>query len=513
MNTELPQLLIYTPAQQMPFLSKLIKEQNGLEDWVAFLPIEEAKEPEKSLSLLVYADKIVFPIDRSDITPPYLLPDLPFSEEHFMASVLLRLVHVEQAMEFVGNDSALSLHFLAFMHFITGEEFPEYLLNFLSKPDSYKGKEAFKAAHNRAVCVHYNPMEEEYPVEEISRLYEQALTLAEDENDRTFTLKHYAVFLMDIGQEQKAEALLREVKESALTSIARHDIQHALAHVLLYRLSSDYDSFTMGELRSLLKEVLDYKRSLGNKVKEAICLLDVSQAALLAKSYSESLGFVNKAIQIFQEEDFEEFYGEALRRKGVLLYAWAQAGNPQFFKSAMESFQKALEQFPKETAPSVYADIHHHLARIYAELPVEDSKKSLMAGLSVSSFRKALEFFTKEEYPYEYATICTHFGNALCHFPPSLHSDHFEKALHYYREALDIRTERFPTERALTLLNYLEAAWNLREKENGSYQKQFQDMWDKANEILHLTKDETILQEARKHIEALERLRSGAGKK
>ena len=507
MKTKL-KVAVYSPEDQIPYLAKLTSEYNGLDEWVDFIPIKQANEIEKGPALLVQADQIRFPIDRSDATPPYMMPDLPFSDALFLTAVLVRLTRTEEAFKFVDGDLSLSRHLTVLSYFLSGDEMPAFLLDYVRQPRLYRGNEAYKAAHNFAICLHYNHTEVKYTIEDIGVFYEGAMNLAPNENDKSFTLKHYVVFLTDTGQIQKAEALLRKAIETDLSPIARHDVQHSLAQVLLYKLSTNYDSFTLGELRSLLKDVLEYKRHLGNKIKEAMCLIDVSQAALMAQSYSEALGFVNKAVQIFQEEDFREFYGEALRRKGLLLYTWAKAGNPQFFKSALESFQKALEVFPKETAPGVYADIHHYLALIYAELPVEDNKKSLMAGLSVASFRKALEFFTKEEYPYEYAAICNHFGNALCHFPPAVHSDHFQKALHYYKEALEIRTKRFPTERALTLLNYLEAAWGLQEKQNGSYQQRFQDMWDKAHEILDLVKDESILHEARKHIKALKKLKS-----
>jgi hypothetical protein len=73
---------------------------------------------------------------------------------------------------------------------------------------------------------------------------------------------------------------------------------------------------------------------------------------------------------------------------------------------------------------------------------------------------------------------------------------------------LSIRTaEHFPFERALTLLNYLEALWflNLAEK-NGSSIGLFQQMLGFAEEARSLTTEPAIIAEAESHLQKLQEL-------
>jgi len=104
--------------------------------------------------------------------------------------------------------------------------------------------------------------------------------------------------------------------------------------------------------------------------------------------------------------------------------------------------------------------------------------------------------------------ICNNFGNAITKFPEAIHSDNLEKAIYYYNEALSIRTATlFPFERALTLLNYLEALWflNLANK-NGSSAGLYQQMLDFAAEARSLTNEEGIMAEAENHLQKLQEL-------
>ena len=100
----------------------------------------------------------------------------------------------------------------------------------------------------------------------------------------------------------------------------------------------------------------------------------------------------------------------------------------------------------------VFADIQHHLGMIYAEIPDEEKKKSIWAGLSSAAFQAALEIYSETADTYEYASVCNHYANALINYPEAKLSDNLEKALFYYDKALSIRTaETYPLERALTL--------------------------------------------------------------
>jgi tetratricopeptide (TPR) repeat protein len=188
--------------------------------------------------------------------------------------------------------------------------------------------------------------------------------------------------------------------------------------------------------------------------------MDASQVANFNESFSEALGYISKAADLLRKEDQPELLAQVQMRKGTLLYTWAQQGNIQFYKGAMEALQEAAKVFTREAAPQQFADIQHLLGIIYSEIPDEAKKKGVWAAVSSSSFKEALNFFTKEQYPYEYATICNHYANAYIKYPASRNSDNVAKSLEMFNQALEIRTaERYPMERALTLLNYVEASW------------------------------------------------------
>ena len=89
-------------------------------------------------------------------------------------------------------------------------------------------------------------------------------------------------------------------------------------------------------------------------------------------------------------------------------------------------------------------------------------------------------------------------------------TDNFEKALFYYNEALEIRTAAaFPIERAATLLNYVEACWNLNLEGKGAVSDKalFENMLAKVQEALALNSDPQVKDEANQQLERLENLR------
>ncbi|NJL77331.1 MAG: hypothetical protein HC892_22195 [Saprospiraceae bacterium] len=104
--------------------------------------------------------------------------------------------------------------------------------------------------------------------------------------------------------------------------------------------------------------------------------------------------------------------------------------------------------------------------------------------------------------------VCNHYGNALTKYPTAIHSDNTEKALFYYNEALSIRqAHQFPFERAVTLLNYVEACWHVNLANNGSNKALFEEMVAKTQEALALTSDENIIDEAQQQLQKLEELK------
>ena len=278
-----------------------------------------------------------------------------------------------------------------------------------------------------------------------------------------------------------AENILLAAVDYALSDDAKTELKNALVAVWMKKLVVPYDKPLLAHVKNTLWDILQTFEKQGRALETAMTLVDASHIANISDSFAESLGYISRAIDIFRKEEATELLGNAQYRKATLLYTWAKSGNPQFLKGAMDAYQQALKVFNREDTPSVFADIQHHLGVIYSEIPDEIKKKGIWASVSSSSFNEALNFYTEEDYPYEHAMVCNSFGNAMTKYPTAIHSDNYEKALFYYQKALTIRTaDKYPIERALTLLNFLEASWQVGSGTKDSDAHRFRDMIAKA---------------------------------
>ncbi len=497
-------LLIYVPNKKRESVDEIICSVDRLNELVT---IEHVRGKIVDNSLLINDDTIRFAINWGDTAPPYYIPTLKFTPDNLLGCIFFLLGNNEKTWEYFKGDGLMLKHFSVFELLAGGYTIEKEVLDFVEKPSNYPLDEKYHSLHNSAIIYHYGNLEEGvFPENHIAgNRYLQAIQAAISPEQRAFSSRHYSIFLMDQEKLSDAENIIRNINLLELPKRAIPSVRSILIDILLRKLVFPYDNFLMGETKSLIREAIEHEQNAGDEIGEALCLIKASHISQLEKNYSEGLTCINKAISAFERFDYKEFFAEAMRKKGMLLYSWAQEGNPQFYKSAMESFQRALQHFTKENAPAVFADINHHLGIIYAKLPVEEKKKGLMAGISTTAFQEAMEYYSKDRHPYEYAAICTHYGNALCNYPPAKHSDNFKKALFYYSEALEIRNQQFPVERALTLLNYLEASWNIR-TEAGFDEERYQDMKQKAQEVLDLVSDGILVQEAKNHLKNLDAL-------
>jgi tetratricopeptide (TPR) repeat protein len=346
-------------------------------------------------------------------------------------------------------------------------------------------------------------------LDETVYFYGEALKAAPNDEYRAFTIKQLALLLTDVGRTEKATPLLKATLGHDISKEGKTEIKHALCHAWMQELVVPYDQNLLKNLKDNLWEVLQVYEKQERIVDVALLLTDAGIIANYSESWAESLGYFNRAVRIFEDEQLPELAANAQYRKGILLFTWAKKDNPQFFRSAAECFQKAAQVFSRTTSPEVYADIQHHLGMIYAEIPDEAKKKGIWAAVSSSAFKEALGIYTKKDYPYEYATVCNHYGNALTKYPEAKLSDNYEKALYYYQEALSIRTaEKYPMERCLTILNYLEAQWNLNMAEDELEEYRFEDMVQKAEEVISLSQDEQLINDAQSHLKKLAELKA-----
>jgi tetratricopeptide (TPR) repeat protein len=491
-------LSVFAHTDHLPAVRAAIATEPRLDELV----VVQDQSP-AGAHLLVDERGIGCPLDWFNDLPPYLLPmPMAFSPGHLLGLVMVRLGNYARAYELLAGSPELLAEVDLLNRLQHGAELPPDLEE--GWREGGEGLPAFRAAHNRAVLGHYGVWAEAPALAPVKQSYEQALRLAPNDELRAFSARHYASLLLDNGELAAAGALLDRAIAYALSDEAKFTLMDVQYHAWLAQLTVPYDEALMDRVKNTLWQVLQFYEKQGKTVQVGLLLTDAAQVANMAQSFAESLGYINRAVQIFGQEEVPELLGNALLRKGTLLYTWAQNGQPQFYRPAMEAYQEALKVFTKEVAPDIFADIHHNLGVIYSEIPDEIKKKSIWASLSTTSFREALKYYTKAEFPYEYAMICNSYGNAFTKYPPAVKSDNFARALEQYDEALRIRTAaELPYERAITLLNYLEAAWFVSQGDDQLDPAFYAGLVAKAQEVKHLVTDPALLAEADRHLAKL----------
>lgn len=432
---------------------------------------------------------------------PVLFPaDISYSEKTLLGLIFF----------FLGNYEKSAFYFSNYPEYLRIIELGHALQHGFSIADEEAmslsaGTDKHSGLHNIAVAFHYASAGASF--RHIQDAYSKALQQDTFSERLAFTAKQYATYLSDAGQfTQASEILLPFVYAPFLSQQATFAIKTLLCHIEVKRLKPQCDETWMIALKNDLWECLKYYETHNRWSDAAFILMDAAYVATRNNSFSEALGYIQKAGRYFEQEDLTELAAQALIQKADLLINWAQNGNPQFYREAMKTCQETLKIFNREKAPGIFADIHHKLGVIYSEIPDDVKRKSIWAAVSVSSFSEALNFYNKLEYPYEFGMICNNQANAFTKYPQAIHSDNFDKALAWYREALNVRdAEKYPAERAISLLNYIEAAWHLN-IENESDETLYNDMLMKANEVLALSVNEELKTEARRHQEQLKEL-------
>lgn len=474
-----------------------------IQEWIAFADIETMKPSASANNLIVDKGHIILPVDWQNAVPPYLLPEkILFNEKVLLALVMVKLGEIEKSLQLISISPALKAEIQIIIDLMEGSEIDPQLLSV----ESYQEFDDYRLMHNHAVLRHYGYVTDSSKVD---YFYQEAIISAPSEEYAAFSAFHYFNYLFDEGRFAEAEGLLKKIHTTEVSQEGKMKIQAALAHLSTQLLSPPYDKELLTGLKNKLWQCLTYYEIHGYKVEEAQCLLDAGLIANFSESFAEALGYYTKAIKLFQEEGMEEFAYHALFQKARLLTIWAQKGNPQFFKPAMETYQQASRFFTKEYFPVAYAEIQENLGIIYSEIPDEAKKKSVWAAVSASSFAEALTIFTKEDFPPDYARVCNHYGNALMKYPQAVRSDNFVKALSYFQEALAVRdAENFPVERSITILNYLEASWYADNSNDENNPGRLYDMQMRIDELIAINAGEEFVHEAKLHQERLNQLKT-----
>jgi len=497
-------LSIFATTEYHNQLHEILAKEDRLNELVEIFDFLEKRPTPSANAILIKNGEIAFPIDWFNVQPPFLLPEkIDFKEEHLLAVIFSKLNNFEKTYAYLKESNPSFLNELDFINRL--QQGIPIDPNELSS--HYTPFEEYRLMHNQAILRYYAATSENFDLEKTIYFFEEALKSAPTEEHAAFTARQLGLMIIDLKQPAKAIERLESIDQKNISKEAKIELQNTFCQAWMQQLTIPYDKELLEKLKTSLWEVLQFYEQTNRNAEVGLLLLDAAHIANVSESFSESLGYVTKAIRIFDEENLTELSANAQLRKGTLLYTWAQNGNPQFFKPAVESYHQALKVFTKEEAPDVFADIHHHLAVIYVDMPSDKKKKSIWAGVANSSFNEALAYFTKENFPYEYGMICNNFGNAFTKFPQAVLSDNFEKALYYYQEALDVRTPNIPYERAITLLNFLEASWSVGNNPEEFNESRFEDMVVKAEEVKTLVDDADMLAEAEKHLQLLKELK------
>ncbi|MEO7308891.1 MAG: hypothetical protein ABIX01_00725 [Chitinophagaceae bacterium] len=499
--------VFYQDSLDAPSIHEYIESVDRLDELVA-VQHSDTVMPGISNAIYINENRIHIRPDWLDQRPAIVFPsEIPFNKNYFLGTVFGLLGNEEKYPQYFTGYPAMLFIFDLVQSIVKGEEGDSALENILSRTQFAHPFENYAFNHNVAVALNYGHYSSEINAEAIEAHYADAVQMAFEPSYKAYTLKYYATFLIDSGDPAAAIRLLNQHPLKASDDYPKYALERVWCQAAMKEISFPYDPEIMTELKNRIWETLQFFDKHGHKTIAAFLWMDAATIANLSNSYAESLGYISKAVSYFKEEGQEEMTAQAQLVRGRLFYDWAQTGNPQFYRSALEAYHEALHVFKKEEAPDVFADIHHQLGVIYAELPDENKKRSIWAALSATSFNEALDYYNKVDHPYEFGMICNNFANAYAKYPQGHRTDNFEKALNFYDEALSVRSAAlYPTERAVTLLNYLDASWKVGNPDDGFNTARYLEMVAKANEISILTNDAELIAESKKHLQALEAL-------
>ncbi len=488
-------LTILTTTDHKKQISEVISKVERLDELVT-VSIDALEIPSEN-KILVVNDSIKSPLDWHDTEPPYVFPEIDFSEENLLAHIFFKLGNQQKAFEYLSEDTLLYNHFLIATHLLFSYQISSEMIDFTRK-----------IKHNQAIVHHYGNLEETIPFQKLQDLYTEALEKAENDEIKVFTAKHYLNLLLDAGIIEKAETILKKVKEIAISDEAINALRIHEASILMEKLRVPYNPNQLEKILSLQQKSIAFYEERGLQIQAGLLLTDAAEVANFSNDFILSKDLINKAIQIFKSENIPEFLGEAGLKKAILLYTWSKNGSPQYYKAAIAAFQDTLKVFKRDIFPEKFAQVHHHLALIYSEMPSSAEEKGIWSAFSASSFKNALEIYEKDKFPYEFAMVSHNYATALMNYPPAKIHDNLAKADGFFEEALEIRTRsKYPMERALTLLNQLELYWLTHNETSEAEEKKFQQMLSKAKEVKDLVNEENLIEQANSHLKRLEHLK------
>jgi tetratricopeptide (TPR) repeat protein len=497
-------LTIYAATKYHNWLHEVIVREDRLDELIDVVDYLDHR-PVASAHSLVVRDEAIFPVlDWYDILPPYLLAEkFDLRPENVLGLVFARLDNYERVYHYLaGTDPSLTAELDIYNRLRHGLTIDA---GDLASSLDYYGE--YRLMHNQAIVRHYGGVAGD--AEQTKYYYLQALETAPSGEHRAFSCRHFAQLLIDLGEEADAARVLAVGRASAESEEGKTALRHTYAQHRLRHLRPPYEAAALDELKGELSDALSAYEKQGRPLATALALLDAAMVAQANENWTEALGCINRAITLLGDTDTPALLADAYLRKGTLFYQWGQAGSPHFYAQGADPLRRAAKIFTREEAPLIYADIQQRLGLLYAVMPDEEKKRGMWAAVSSTAFQEALSVLDPDRHPREYAEACNHYGNALLQYPAAKLTDNAEKALYYYQEALDRRpAESQPRERALTLLNHLEAQWHLGMAEDRFDERRYHQMVAHAEEVIQLSPDPALAETAREHLTKLGHLRA-----
>ena len=486
-------LTISTTTDHYSEVSNIIKTVPRLDELVRVVDLMGDVLP---TTLLVENHTLKIALDWNDNAPPYLIPPMSLSKANLLAIIFYKLGNYAEIEKYVPTESTLYRHLLIPIYIQAGHEITESMLELANENE-----------HNRCIVQHYGNCPVAWSNVELETAYRKALANSPNDEFKIFTAKQYLNFLIDTDNLEAAETVIEKLKPQAISDDAVNSLRVLSATLKIHQIRRPYNSAQLAQILDLLTTSIRFYEQRTETDQAGILLLEAGQIANFQKDFSHSKKLLDRAIKYFKASDLQEFLAQALFKKGRLLYSWSKHDSPQYYKPAINTFQECLKFFKQADFPAEFAEVHHNLALIYAEMPATPEERAIWAAFAAASFQHALNFYIKAAYPYEYAMISHNYATALLDFPKAKLSDNLTKANQLFEEALTIRTPaKYPTERALTLANQLKLLWLLPNENRAAEQQRFEQMRGNIAEIKSLVKDETILEWAEASLRDVEKL-------
>ncbi len=196
-----------------------------------------------------------------------------------------------------------------------------------------------------------------------------------------------------------------------------------------------------------------------------LSLSDISNAKYNA---NESLKYLNMALEIFDEKNFQKEYGILQNNLGNTYHYLGQIHNDNdFFDKAIKSFNKALIYRSIQEVPKDYAITKLNLGALYFRIS-EKTNDITHIKLGIKNIHEAINIITQDEQPYDYYLGFMNLGNLyMLLFNISGKIEDIYSSINYFKESFKyFKVSTLPQQYAQISINLGTSLRLLYEKNN-----------------------------------------------